>query len=81
MCSWSGGFDESNAPKDLPPIQLYDMENDVSETTNVYDRFPDVVDELKQILTQCVISGRSTPGMPQKNTGPEWWPELCWIDK
>ena len=81
MCSWSGGFDESDAPKDLPPVQLYDMENDVSETTNVYDQFPEVVDELKQILTQCVISGRSTPGMPQKNTGPEWWPELCWIDK
>lgn len=79
MCSGSGGIliDDENAG--TPPIQLYDMEADIRETTNVYDRYPDVVRELTKELTDIVVNGRSTPGTPQKNTGPERWPQLNWM--
>lgn len=80
MCPGSGGFVPVELPN-LPPIQLYDMEADVRETTNVYDKYPEVVDELTALLTECVANGRSTPGEKQKNTGPQWWPQLNWMDK
>jgi len=82
MCPDNGGFTRPGAeplPSDAPGIQLYDMENDVGETTNLCDKFPDVVSELTTKLTGYVLNGRSTPGLPQSNTGPAWWPELNWI--
>ena len=77
LCQGSGGF----APPDpkQPQIQLYDMENDIAETTNLAADYPDVVAELTKLITDCVVNGRSTPGVPQKNTGPEWWPQLNWM--
>lgn len=81
LCPDGGGFRKPGQSVDetLPPIQLYDMENDVRETTNVADRYPGVVKELTEELTKQVVNGRSTPGTPQKNTGPVWWPEINWI--
>ena len=76
LCPYSGGFGDWDYKGGLPPIQLYDMENDVRETQNVYAEHPDVVEELRSVLIRCITEGRSTPGAPQKNTGPEWWPEL-----
>ncbi len=35
---------------DAPPAQLYDLKNDVSETTNLYYQYPDKVKEMKQLL-------------------------------
>ena len=55
------------------------MENDIAETTNVAADHPDVTAELTKLLTDCVVNGRSTPGAPQRNTGPEWWPQLNWM--
>ena len=78
MCPGSGGFEQSENP-DLPPIQLYDMDADVRETTNLYDQYPEVVAELTAALTDCVLNGRSTPGLKRKNTGPQWWPQLNWM--
>ena len=37
--------------KTAPPAQLYDMEKDVNETTNVYRKHPEVVKELDLLLT------------------------------
>lgn len=67
--------------KTLPPIQLYNMKTDPGETTNVYDRHPEIVKELKDLLTRYVKEGRSTPGAPQKNDGPEYWKQLDWMKK
>lgn len=79
MCPGAGGF--VPADPDAPPIQLYDMDEDVGETTNVADANPDVVAELTALLTACVRNGRTTSGAPQKNTGPEWWPQLNWMPR
>ena len=81
MCPDGGGFVRPGAvpqENDLP-IQLYDMENDPCEAINLCEEYPDVVSELTRELSEFIVSGRSTPGIPQKNTGPEWWPELNWI--
>lgn len=35
---------------DIPPGQLYDLENDLAQTTNVYNQYPEVVAELDALL-------------------------------
>jgi arylsulfatase A-like enzyme len=36
--------------EDAPPAQLYNLEEDVEETTNVYNQYPEVVKEMEAIL-------------------------------
>ena len=82
LCPGSGGWSHprpGKATEGLPPVQLYDMNDDVGEKRNVYDLHPEVVEHLKQLMAGYVTSGRSTPGTPQKNNGPEFWPQLSWM--
>lgn len=82
MCPDGGGMGMPGSREDdLPPIQLYDMEADVGETTNVYAEHPQVIDELTALLTEYIFSGRSTPGAAQKNTGPERWEQINWMEQ
>jgi len=37
---------------DAPPAQLYDLENDLYQTNNVYDKHPEVVQEMKALLAE-----------------------------
>jgi arylsulfatase A-like enzyme len=74
LCPGSGGW---SAPKpgakgeaDLPPVQLYDLEADIGEQTNLRDKYPEVVARLTKALEKWVADGRSTPGKPQENTTP-----------
>ncbi len=62
-----------------PPYELYDLQSDLRETTNVHDQHPDVVERLQSLATKIVRDGRSTTGVAQANDGPELWPELTWI--
>ena len=58
----------------LPPIQLYDLNDDVGEQNNVQAEHPEVVAKLTALLEKYVADGRSTPGVPQKNTvDPDIW--------
>ncbi len=78
LCSGSGGW---SAPKPntadakkLPPIQLYDLSQDIGEKTNVQAEHTEVVDRLTRLLEKYVADGRSTPGAPQQNAVPiELW--------
>ncbi len=83
MASHSGGNGKPKAASDeaksLPPIQLYDLSKDISETQNVYDKNPVVVNKLSDLLTQYLKNGRSTPGKNQPNDGPAHWPQLTWL--
>jgi arylsulfatase A-like enzyme len=36
--------------KDVPPAQLYDLEADVNQTTNLYNQYPEVVQEMEALL-------------------------------
>tara|TARA_Y100001934_G_C12382457_1_gene793288 strand:+ start:57 stop:290 length:234 start_codon:yes stop_codon:yes gene_type:complete len=53
----------------LPAIQLFDLETDPGETTNVKSKHPQVVKTLSILLQSYVDRGRSTPGPKQKNDG------------
>ncbi|MFO7870340.1 MAG: arylsulfatase [Kiritimatiellia bacterium] len=83
MCPGSGGWskptDSEAREMDLHSIQLYDVAADPGERTNVVDSHPEIVKKLTALLTDYVEKGRSTPGRPQENTGPGWWPQLNWI--
>ena len=66
MCPGSGGWSyprpNTDEVKGLPPIQLYDLSKDIGERENVQDQYPEVVEELKSLLSSYVKNGRSTPG-------------------
>jgi arylsulfatase A len=82
MCPGSGGWSfprPGNECEGLPPIQLYDLNADIGERRNVQGEHPEVVDELKALLTRYVENGRSTPGTEQGNTGGIEWEQLWWM--
>ena len=85
MCPGSGGWSYPRPGKDdltgFPPIQLYNLQNDIGEKKNVYQEHPEVIENLAELLTKYVKNGRSTPGTPRKNDGVNWWQQLKWMDK
>jgi arylsulfatase A len=73
LCAGSGGWSSPKPGKEeagLPQVQLYDLDKDVGEKTNLHDKRPEVVERLTKQLNKFVADGRSTPGSPQKNTTP-----------
>ena len=58
---WGKGGDQSQ------PIQLYNLDDDISESRNLAAEMPDRVDEMKALLEKLITNGRSTPGPRQKN--------------
>ncbi len=66
----SGGWTEpieEKMPADALAAQLYDMEKDPGETTNLYLSHPEVAERLLKQLEFEVKRGRSTAGADQKN--------------
>ncbi len=73
FCPGSGGW-SAPTPKvaregNLPAVQLYDLEADIAEKTNLADTHPEVVEELTALMKKYIEDGRSTPGPTQKNEG------------
>jgi arylsulfatase A len=74
LCPDSGGW---SAPRrgsaeaaTLPPVQLYDLDTDPGERTNLQAQHTALVGEMIEALNKIVADGRSTPGAPQINHGP-----------
>lgn len=63
---WTGPK-ENELPKGTPRAQLYDMENDPAETTNLYESHPEVAARLLAQLEADIVNGRSTVGPESKN--------------
>ena len=61
----TGGYgniaEEEVIEQGLPSVQLYDLENDIGETNNLYAEYPDVINRLTALLEGYRASGRSTP--------------------
>jgi len=74
LCPGSGGWSAprpgSKGENGLPAIQLFDLEADIGEKTNLQDKYPDIVAKLTKSLEKWVADGRSTPGKAQPNTTP-----------
>jgi arylsulfatase A len=84
LCPGSGGWSFPRTPEELeglPSMQLYNLEKDPGEEQNLIGSHPDKVQEMKSLLSEYVQKGRSTPGAPQKNDGPETWKQLHWMNE
>lgn len=85
MCPGSGGWSFPRPGKDkevlakLPPIQLYNLKEDIAEQNNLQADYPEKVKELKSLLAKYITEGRSTPGKTQQNEGMDKWPQINWI--
>ncbi len=60
--------------------ELYDLDADPSETTNVISAHPEIAKKLVDAISNIVSNGRTTQGEPQSNDTP-WWDDLVWMDK
>jgi len=73
LCPDSGGWSDpkpkSKQAANLPGQQLYDLAADLGEVDNRIKEQPAVADELLELLRKIVREGRSTPGLPQANSG------------
>lgn len=70
LAKGSGGWTspkEKEVSDGSPIAQLYDMENDPGETTNLYTSHPDKVESLLSLLKSDIENGRSTKGAVVKN--------------
>ena len=66
----SGGWSsprENEVASSEPPAQLYDLEQDPSETTNLYKSHPEIAERLLERLIADIQRGRSTEGPPLHN--------------
>lgn len=50
VASENSDIENGRIRKDAPPAQLYDLKADVSQTTNLYSQYPEVVREMESIL-------------------------------
>lgn len=62
--SGSGGWSPSD--NDIP-VQLYNLNNDLSESINLANEKPKHTIRMKSLLEKIITDGRSTPGVQQKN--------------
>ncbi|WP_207902856.1 sulfatase-like hydrolase/transferase [Mariniflexile fucanivorans] len=58
--------------------ELYDIENDPGETTNLYFQHPEIVNRLKDKISKIILNGRSTEGEPQPFVMGDW-EQLTWM--
>ena len=73
----SGGqsYPAADELEGLPPMQLYDLQEDPREQTNLVEeeKYRSLVKRLTEKIRKYVDEGRSTPGKPQKNEGKQEW--------
>jgi arylsulfatase A-like enzyme len=71
LCPGSGGWSAPRPGRDdqskMPRQQLFDLKNDIAETTNREEQNPAIVRQLLGALNTMVANGRSTPGRKGTN--------------
>lgn len=82
ICPGSGGWsyprpqDIEKENLDLPPMQLYNLKEDIGETKNLVTEYPEKTLELKAALKKIILDGRSTTGVIQENHGMDGWKQI-----
>lgn len=64
---WTPPTDDEAAELGLPPIQLYNLAEDISESNNLQAQHPEVVAELAALLDTYITSGASVAGKNGRN--------------
>jgi arylsulfatase A-like enzyme len=54
-------------PKANTEVQLYNLDDDIGEKTNLAAEKPELVAEMRALMDRLVADGRSTPGAKQRN--------------
>ena len=69
FCDDSGGWSDPKPGKVDPHagLQLFDLESDIAETTNIAEKHPELVLQLAREMEQIIARGRSTPGKDLAN--------------
>lgn len=78
---WSDPKPDSPGIETLPPIQLYNLDQDLGETINLAEDYPEVVKELSGLMRKYIEDGRSTPGPTLENVPADRWPGLSWMEE
>jgi arylsulfatase A-like enzyme len=73
----SGGWSKG---RDAHPVQLYNLAEDLGESRNLCEQWPEIVAELTSLTEKIVTDGRSTPGPPQQNDVPVDWKRFLEIE-
>ena len=61
--SVNSDIEDGKIKRDAPPAQLYDLEADVNQIQNVYNKYPEVVQELSTLLeTYAPLDEKPRPG-------------------
>ena len=67
--SYPSPFSDAALLKTLPPLQLYNLNEDPGEKQNLLNDYPEKVRYLTDLMDKYVKQGRSTPGVAQSNDG------------
>lgn len=70
---WKLIFAPDATNPDSPPGQLYNLQEDLGETRNLYAANPNLVGEMTTLLEDLIARGRSTPGERSANDVPVNW--------
>jgi arylsulfatase A len=54
-------------PKAKAEVQLYNLDDDIGEKTNLAAGKPQIVAEMRALMERLITDGRSTPGATQRN--------------
>ena len=84
FCPGSGGWSDPKPSAAeiaaLPKFQLYNLNTDPAEQTNLFGQHPDIENQLSELMLQHIENGRSTPGEKQSNDpngfGNKEWNQL-----
>lgn len=64
---WSNPRESAAKKQGLPPMQLFNLDEDPGETKNLVATQPAIVEALLRLLDEQVRNGRCTPGEPVAN--------------
>jgi len=74
VCPGSGGWSFPRPGRDgsgtLPEMQLFNLDTDAAEQTNLLKRYPNIAREFLATIETIASNGRSNPGPPRTNTVP-----------
>lgn len=80
FCPGSGGWSyprpNADVIEDLPPVQLYNLNDDAAEENNLQGDKSVLMEEYRSELAAIIKNGRSTPGVYQSNDGDYPWGQI-----